>query len=143
MNIWIFIRDIINEKGKMNMAKTNGQETPSRNSLGNGTTVKGEIESNGDFRIDGTLIGIIRTKGKVVIGSTGNVDGEIYCQNADIEGIVNAQVTVEDLLTIKSNAKLTGDVKTGKLAIESGAQFSGTCKMGASIKESVKVPILN
>lgn len=125
------------------MTKTNGLDTPSRNSLGKGTTVKGEIESNGDFRIDGTLIGTIKTKGKVVIGATGNVDGEIYCQNADIEGTVTAQITVQELLTIKSNAKLSGDVNTGKLAIESGAQFSGTCKMGATIKENVKVPILN
>ena len=131
------------KNGKMNMAKTNGLDTPSRNSLGNGTTVKGEIESNGDFRIDGTLIGTIRTKGKIVIGASGIVDGEIYCQNADIEGEATAQITVQELLMIKSNAKLTGDVQTGKLAIESGAQFSGTCKMGATIKESVKVPILN
>ncbi|MBC34741.1 MAG: cell shape determination protein CcmA [Bacteroidetes bacterium] len=127
----------------MNMAKTNGLDTPSRNSLGNGTTVKGEIESNGDFRIDGTLIGTIKTKGKVVIGSTGTVDGEIYCQNADIEGEAKAQIQVKELLTIKSNAKITGDISTGKLAIESGAQFSGTCKMGAEVKENVKVPILN
>lgn len=125
------------------MTKANGLDTPSRNSLGHGTTVKGDIESNGDFRIDGTLIGTIRTKGKVVIGATGNIDGEIFCQNADIEGEATAQVTVEDLLTIKSNAKLSGDVKTGKLAIEPGAQFSGTCKMGANIKENVKVPALN
>jgi cytoskeletal protein CcmA (bactofilin family) len=131
------------KKGKMNMAKTNGLDTPSRNSLGKGTTVKGEIVSNGDFRIDGTLVGTIKTKGKVVIGATGNVDGEIYCQNADIEGEAIAQITVQELLTIKSSAKLSGDVQTGKLAIESGAQFSGTCKMGATIKESVKVPILN
>lgn len=131
------------KKGKMNMTKNNGLDTPSRNSLGNGTTVKGEIESNGDFRIDGTLIGTIKTKGKVVIGATGNVDGEIYCQNADIEGTVTAQITVQELLTIKSNAKFSGDINTGKLAIESGAQFSGTCKMGATIKENVKVPILN
>lgn len=131
------------KKGKMNMIKNNGLDTPSRNSLGHGTTVKGEIESNGDFRIDGTLIGIIRTKGKVVIGATGNVDGEIHCQNADIEGEATAQITVQELLTIKSKAKLSGDINTGKLAIESGAQFSGTCKMGATIKESVKVPILN
>jgi cytoskeletal protein CcmA (bactofilin family) len=64
------------------MAKNNINETASRNLLGADTTVKGDIESNGDFRIDGTLIGSISSKGKVVVGSTGNVEGEIKCQNA-------------------------------------------------------------
>ncbi len=126
----------------MNMAKSVETLTPSRNILGCGTKLKGDIESNGDFRIDGTLTGTIKTKGKVVIGSTGVVEGEIICQNADIEGSVKAKLEVSELLTLKAESKLDGDVTTGKLAIEPGAIFSGTCKMGG--KESVpKAPLMN
>lgn len=113
-----------------NMAKSVEIQTPSRNILGCGTKLKGNIESDGDFRIDGTLIGTIKTKGKVVIGSTGIVDGEVICQNADIEGSVKAKLEVSELLTLKAESKLEGDVTTGKLAIEPGAKFSGSCKMG-------------
>ena len=113
-----------------NMAKNVEILTPSRNTLGSGTKLKGDIESNGDFRIDGTLIGTIKTKGKVVIGSTGVVEGKIICQNADIEGSVKAKLEVSELLTLKAESKLDGDVTTGKLAIEPGAKFSGSCKMG-------------
>jgi len=123
------------------MAKNGIVEAPSRNAIGNGTIIKGDIESNGDFRIDGELTGTIRTKGKVVIGSTGKIEGEIFCQNADVEGIVNANMTVSDLLTLKSTARLNGDVSTSKLAIEPGAQFLGSCKMGSNIKSGMKYPV--
>jgi len=117
------------------------EASPSRNAIGNGTIIKGDIESNGDFRIDGELTGTIRTKGKVVIGSTGKIEGEVFCQNADVEGIVNANMTVTDLLTLKSTARLNGDVSTSKLAIEPGAQFLGSCKMGSNIKSGMKYPV--
>ena len=111
------------------MAKNYEQENPSINLLGNGTIVKGDITSNGDFRIDGTLIGSIFSKSKVVVGTTGVVDGEINCQNADFSGTIKANIKVTELLTLKSTTKLIGNINVGKLAIEPGAQFSGNCTM--------------
>ncbi len=111
------------------MAKNYEQENPSINLLGNGTMVKGDITSNGDFRIDGTLIGSIFSKSKVVIGTTGVIDGEINCENADFSGSVKGNIKVTELLTLKSTSKLIGNISVGKLAIEPGAQFSGNCIM--------------
>jgi cytoskeletal protein CcmA (bactofilin family) len=111
------------------MSKPKEPEVPSINLLGAGTVVKGEIKLNGDFRIDGTFIGSIQCKGKVVVGSTGAIEGEIICQNADFSGEVKATVKVTELLTLKESAKFTGDITTNKLAIEPGAKFSGQCVM--------------
>lgn len=111
------------------MAKSINGENQSVNMLGAGTIIKGDIQSNGDFRVDGTLIGSIHSKGKIVIGETGNVDGEVICRNADISGQVKAQLTVSELLTLKATAKLSGEITTNKLSIEPGARFSGTCNM--------------
>lgn len=111
------------------MAKNREPEMPSINILGPGTVVKGEISVNGDFRVDGTLNGNIQCKGKIVVGQTGKIDGEINCQSADFSGEVTATVRVAELLTLKETAKFSGDIVTGKLAIEPGAKFSGTCKM--------------
>ena len=86
----------------------------------------------GDIRIDGTLIGKANANGRVVIGTTGNVDGEIICQNADVSGSVKGQVNIAELLHLKATAKLLGDIITGKLAIDPGATFSGTCSMGGT-----------
>ncbi len=112
------------------MSKTTLPETPSVNLIGNGTDIIGDITSNGDLRIDGSLKGTIKSSGKVVVGSTGRVEGEIICQNADLSGEVKAHLKVNELLSLKANAVVTGDIITNKLAIEPGAVFTGACTMG-------------
>src|ERR1035438_7431449 len=105
------------------MVKNRENEVPSINLLGSGTTVKGDIKLIGDFRIDGTFIGTINCKGKVVVGPTGMIDGEIICQNADFSGEIKATVKVTELLTLKESAKFSGDITTNKLAIEPGCKL--------------------
>ncbi len=117
------------------MAKDNASETPSVNLIGAGTVIQGDIKTNGDIRIDGTLTGSITVKGKLAIGVSGSVDGEVSCQNADISGTVKGKVTVAELLALKASSKLTGDIVTNKIAIEPGAMFSGSCSMGGIIKD--------
>lgn len=118
------------------MAKFQEKEVSTMNSfnkINTGTVIKGDVKSNGDIRIDGTLIGTIDCKGKVIVGATGNIEGEIRCQNADIEGVVKAQVHVSELLMLKPTANIKGDITINKLAIEPGAKFSGVCKMEGSM----------
>ena len=115
-------------------------ESPAINLLSTGTIVKGDIKVNGDFRIDGTFTGSIQCKGKVVIGSTGIIEGEIICQNADFSGSVKANVVVAELLTLKSTARFSGEITTNKLAIEPGAIFSGNCVMETGKPTIEKAP---
>ena len=105
------------------------------NMIGVGTTIVGDVNSNGDLRIDGTLKGSVATEGKVVLGKNGVIEGDVACNNADIAGEIKAKITVSQLLTLKSTAKLKGDIVTNKLSIEPGAVFSGSCSMGAVIKD--------
>ncbi len=105
-------------------------ESPARNIIGNGTLIKGEIESNGDIRIDGQVVGSVKSTGKVVIGQNGIVEGEINCKTADFSGIVKGTVNVEELTTMKSTSKMEGELNTKQLFIEVGAIFTGKCQMG-------------
>lgn len=107
-------------------------EPQARNIIAHGTSIKGDIESSGDFRIEGTLVGTVRVKGKVVIGESGKVDGQIYCQSADISGTAKAKMEVAELTSLRANCKFQGDIVTKKISIEPGAIFSGTCQMGSS-----------
>lgn len=116
-------------KSKKTMAKSNDAEHTSVNLIGNGTTIKGEVKSNGDIRIDGTLVGQVYSKGKIIVGNTGVIEGEIYCQNADFSGKINAKVEVSELLSLKATSRLNGEIVTSKLAIEPGARFTGSCNM--------------
>lgn len=117
------------------MAKENNSETPSVNLIGAGTIIVGDVTTNGDIRIDGSLTGSITVKGKLVIGLSGNIDGEAMCQNADVSGSIKGKIVVSELLSLKASAKLTGDIITNKIAVEPGATFSGTCSMGGIIKD--------
>lgn len=104
------------------------------NRIVDGTTIKGDIISQADFRLDGKLIGNFTSSGKIVIGPTGSITGDIKCKNADIEGTFNGRIEVEEMLTVKAKATITGDVVTGKLAVEPGAEFTATCTMKNSVK---------
>ena len=105
------------------------------NIIGTGTVIEGEIKSNGDLRIDGTVIGSVRSKAKVVVGPTGLIEGDVFAQNADISGTVKGKSTVNETTFLKNSAKVNGDIVTSKLVVEVGASFTGNCNMGAAIKE--------
>lgn len=104
------------------------------NLIGNGTSITGNITSNGDVRIDGTLKGNLSISGKLVVGSSGNIEGNVVCQNADVSGKIHGKVTVNELLSLKATAKLLGDIVTAKITIEPNATFTGTCNMGPVVK---------
>lgn len=116
------------------MAKYLEQENNTINLIGAGTTIKGHIESTGDIRIDGTLSGNIRTKGKVVIGNTGIAKGEVHCKNSDVEGKIEGKISVQELLSLKSTSIILGDISAKRLAIEPGARFTGNCQMNSTDK---------
>mgnify|MGYP002635294325 FL=1 len=103
--------------------------------IGSGTVITGDIKSKGDIRIDGSLNGSIETQGKVVVGLGGVVEGDVICKDADVAGVLKAKITVSQLLSLKMSAKLNGDIVTNKLSIEPGASFTGSCSMGAVIKD--------
>lgn len=129
-------------KSEQKMAKSNEIESTSINLIGSGTIIKGDIICNGDIRIDGTLVGTIKTKGKLVVGESGNIDGDIICQNADFSGTIKGKISVNELLSLKATAKISGDIVTNKLAVEPGATFSGTCDMNSGIKKDDVKPLL-
>lgn len=99
------------------------------NSITKGTTIKGNISANGDFRMDGVLQGNITLNGKLVIGESGLVTGNVVCQNANILGTVVGNVTVQELLSLHASANVKGDIIINKLSIEPGATFTGSCRM--------------
>lgn len=119
------------------MAKLYEQEEGSNasvNVISAGTMITGDVVCTGDLRIDGNIKGNVRSKAKIVVGQSGIIDGDINCRAIEIEGNVKANISVIDLLSLKSTANLIGNICAGKLAIEPGANFAGNCKMQGSNK---------
>ena len=126
-------------------AKTNGLITSasssSSNSLIQGTNIEGSIKADKDIRIDGSLRGNLTCKGKVIIGPTGFISGDVQCENAVIEGRFEGVLLVTDILHVKETAKVEGDVTTQKLVVQPGSVFNVKCKMGSQSGSSRKVSL--
>jgi cytoskeletal protein CcmA (bactofilin family) len=101
-----------------------------------GMQVSGDIESDGDIRIDGLVRGNVHCKSKVVIISSGKVIGDIKALNVDVHGTVDGNVTATELLSLKANCNITGNLTTERLQIEPNANFNGHCTMSAGQKST-------
>ena len=107
----------------------------SSNIIGKGTIVNGSIETFGNIRVEGKVVGDIKTKSKAAFGHSSKVDGSVLAQNAEVAGHITGTIEVTEQLVLKATATIDGDIITNKLLVESGATFNGKCKMGVKSKE--------
>jgi cytoskeletal protein CcmA (bactofilin family) len=122
-------------RGNKNMAgPTNSPDQLNR--IVEGTSITGDIKTESNFRLDGYLKGTLDSTGKVVIGQSGKIEGEVTCSNADIEGEIVGNIKVDGVLILKSTAKITGNITAGKIGIENGAEFNGNCNMSGKPVDS-------
>ena len=118
-----------------NKKDKNTEGVSSQNIISQGTKIVGDLSSEGDFRIDGTVEGTIKTNGKLVIGKTGFIKGTLQGTDAYFEGKFSGNLVLSGTLTLKSTAHLEGEVVAGKLAVEPGATFNVKCSMKGTVKE--------
>lgn len=93
-----------------------------------GTVIKGEILSPNDIRIDGTFEGRIQSKGRVVVGESATIKGDIVCENVDLWGKVEGNLFVKDTLSLKEGCVVSGNLHIRRLSVELGSTFNGNCK---------------
>lgn len=103
------------------------------NTMASSTTVKGDILTENDFRLDGKVEGDITCSGKLVIGPKGKVTGKVISDNAEIMGEINGSITIKAKLVLKSSAVIKGDIQTQTIEIEPNARFNGSCVMSGEV----------
>lgn len=108
------------------------------NVLSGGTILTGNLVTGDDIRIDGTIEGNILSKGKIIIGAKGVVSGDVECHNIELMGQVTGNITCTEIVILRSQCNITGDIFTQILEIEPGAAFNGACQMQGSKKENNK-----
>lgn len=124
------------------MKKTGFVEEENITLLAKGVLIKGEIRVEGTVRIDGRLEGEIHTKGTVVIGEDGVVQGTVSAGILVNSGKVKATVTASDRVQLLKTGVLIGEIHTPSFAMEDGAKFQGLSDMGISSfgEEAAKLP---
>lgn len=113
------------------MAKYVSTDQNSHNIIANGTTIKGDIITNSDIRIDGKVEGTLKSSGHVIIGDDGFFSGTLTSKDIDVWGKMEGTLNATDTLNLRHSGKIKGDIIIGTLIIEQGAEFNGTCRMGA------------
>lgn len=94
-----------------------------------GTVVKGEILSPNDVRMDCTFEGKLVVKGKVTVGESAAIKGDIICENAEVWGKLDGNIYVKDTLVLKEGCVVNASLNIRKLAVDLGSVFNGDCKM--------------
>lgn len=121
---------------KSKSVEQGGERSAAGNSMiGQGAIIRGDIICDGDLRIDGTLKGNIKSNARIVIGPAGMVEGDIEGLQADVLGKITGKVVVKDLLNLRGQCVVNGDIFAGKLQVEPTATFNGHCHMGANVVE--------
>lgn len=109
--------------------------TSNQNIIAQGTKIVGDLNSEGDLRIDGFIEGNIKTTGKIVVGKNGTIKGTLQGTDAYFEGKFDGKLALSGTLTLKATAHIEGEVVVGKLAVEPGATFNVSCMMKGAVKE--------
>src|SRR4051794_15378749 len=101
--------------------------------ISSGTSLKGDVKSENDLRIDGTIHGNVYSSAKIIVGPSGFVEGNIEGLNADITGKVTGNITVKELLQLRGESNVNGNIFATKLQVDPTASFNGRCQMAASV----------
>lgn len=118
-------------KNNNNVSNNNAGSSPTVNILSEGTTLKGDLKSQTDIRIAGTIEGEAMSKGKLIVTGNGKIVGNITSADADIAGRIEGEVKVSSKLTLRETAIIDGNIYTKTLIVEEGAQINGSCRMGS------------
>jgi cytoskeletal protein CcmA (bactofilin family) len=107
--------------------------------ISEGTTMNGDLKSSNDLRVDGSIIGNVYCTAKIILGPAGYVEGNIESQQADINGRVQGNVQVKELLQLRGQCNVQGNIVATKLQIDQTATFNGQCQMGTVPASIVKM----
>lgn len=107
--------------------------------ISSGTILRGNVKSDNDLRIDGTIHGNVTSSAKIVVGPGGFVEGNIEGANADITGKVKGNIVVNEILQLREKSNVEGNINAGKLQVDPAAIFNGKCQMGPQVGSVVSM----
>lgn len=95
-----------------------------------GTRIEGKFTTTEDIRLDGTVVGEVKCQKRVVMGQTGIVEGNVVTVDSAVRGNVKGEIKVSGTLHLHETAKIDGTIIARKMIVDSGASYSGDCRVG-------------
>ena len=106
--------------------------------IGEGTRFNGEFDLNGLLRIDGDFTGVIRTRGKVLVGKNGRAECSMQAATVVVGGVVKGEITSTEKVIVLSTGLVLGNITTPRLIVEEGVLLDGTCRVTATAAEATR-----
>lgn len=113
------------------------------NNIGSGTTIEGNVKTEGDIRIDGKIIGNVFSKGRLVTGATSHITGDIVCTNGNFEGTIKGNIQVIETLKVTKTANIDGNITSKKLIVDEGAIIQAKITMSGTNNGGANKPFVN
>jgi cytoskeletal protein CcmA (bactofilin family) len=101
--------------------------------VGPSVKIQGDLNSEGNIRIEGAVAGKVQTTQSVHVGDKAKIAADVIAGNAIIAGEVHGNVKVVESLILQPSARIVGDISCAILRVEEGAQFSGKCSMKGAV----------
>ena len=124
-------------KDKIDKNKSNEKKKNSTLMIGEGVKITGNISADNEVIIQGSVEGDVECD-SIHINQSGKINGNIKSKTMNIEGAAEGEVNVEDVLTIKSDGKLSGKICYGRIQIETGGQLSGETSVAERKEKETK-----
>lgn len=103
--------------------------------LGRGTELEGDFSAQGSVRIDGTIKGNVTVSESMIIGATGNIEGNISAKSIVVGGEVLGNIDAPEKAELTATARVLGDITTNTIVIDEHAVFQGKCDMNQAVPD--------
>ena len=99
-----------------------------------GCTIRGELEFENSFRIDGRVEGGVRSRAELVVGKDGIVEGEVDVARCLVGGQVRGTIRASEQVVLHASARVWAEIHTPALVMEEGAFLEGKVNMDQAVK---------
>lgn len=109
--------------------------------ISEGSVFEGNINTEGDARVDGQMNGNITAKnGLVSSGPRSVIDGDITAKDLCLGGKVNGDIYATGEFACESTAVVYGNVIAAAVAVDKGAYFKGSVEITSNIAPPLESP---
>lgn len=116
--------------------------TPAETVVGPSVKIQGDLNSEGNIRIQGQVTGTVNTSQSVHVSEGAKITANVVAGNAIISGEVDGNLKISGNLVLQATAKVAGDISCAILRVEDGAQYTGKCNMGGNKSSAEKSKVV-
>jgi len=111
-----------------------GPQSPSREAalsvIAAGTSIVGELSSDGIVKVEGTVVGSVRAERQVLVAKGGRIEGNVFTREAVVGGEIRGSILADERVEVQTSSIIEGDITTQRILVHEGGEVNGHVRMG-------------